>query len=115
MMDSQQKNPTLEGVARAVAREEGKTLDEKQYIMYEVLASTFLLQLISEHSIDGMTALKKKMRGALGLKREQDMEELEELLKKRGARKQLIMFVTGLAGSGKSTGINVAQRFCFEF
>ena len=25
------------------------------------------------------------------------------------------MFVTGLAGSGNSTGINVAQRFCFEF
>ena len=27
----------------------------------------------------------------------------------------MIMFVTGLAGSGKSTGINVARRFCFEF
>ena len=25
------------------------------------------------------------------------------------------MFVTGLAGAGKGTGINVAQRFCFEF
>ena len=25
------------------------------------------------------------------------------------------MFVTCFAGSGKSIGINVAQRFCFEF
>ena len=51
------KIPTLGGVARMVAREEGKTLDEKQYIMYEVLSCTFLLQLISKHSIDGVTAL----------------------------------------------------------
>ena len=109
------KVPTLEGVARAVAREEGTILDEKQYIMYEVLSCTFLLQLVSKHSIDGVTALEKKLRSTLGVGREKDMDQLEKLLKKKGARKQLVMFVTGLAGSGKSTGINVAQRFCFEF
>ena len=95
------KVPTLEGIARAVAREEGTILDEKQYIMYEVLACTFLLQLISRHKIDGVTALEKKMRSALGVGREQDMEQLENLLEKKGARKQLIMFVKGPAGSGK--------------
>ena len=25
------------------------------------------------------------------------------------------MFVTGMAGAGKSTGIKVAQKYCFEF
>jgi cytidylate kinase len=35
-------------------------------------------------------------------------------LKELGAKEQLIMFVTGPAGSGKSTAIDVAQQFCFE-
>ena len=43
------------------------------------------------------------------------MDKLTKIPKARGGREQLIMFVTGLAGAGKSTGINVAQRFCFEF
>ena len=32
-----------------------------------------------------------------------------------GAESQLKMFVTGPAGAGKSTAINIAQKFCFEF
>ena len=43
------------------------------------------------------------------------MHRLIEALEEKGGRKQLMMFVTGLAGAGKSTGISVAQRFCFEF
>ena len=43
------------------------------------------------------------------------MDRLTEMIEARGGRNQLIMFVTGLAGAGKSTGINVAQRFCYEF
>ena len=35
--------PTLQGVACQVAREEEKYVDEKQYMMYEILACTFLL------------------------------------------------------------------------
>ena len=54
------KIPTLGGVARMVAREEGKTLDEKQYIMYEVLACTFLLDLINKQDVDGRPALARK-------------------------------------------------------
>ena len=36
-------------------------------------------------------------------------------LKSLGAKEQLLMFVTGPAGAGKSTAITVAQKFCFEF
>ena len=109
------KIPTLGGVARMVAREEGKTLDEKQYIMYEVLACTFLLDLINKQDVDGRPALARKMSGVLGSERSHDMDRLTEMLRARGGRKQLIIFVTGLPGAGKSTGINVAQRFCYEF
>ena len=55
------------------------------------------------------------MSGVLGSERSHDMGRLTEMLEARGGRKQLIMFVTDLAGDGKSTGINVARRFCYEF
>ena len=32
-----------------------------------------------------------------------------------GAKKQLIMFLTGSAGAGKTTAVKLAQKFCFEF
>ena len=32
-----------------------------------------------------------------------------------GAKEQLIMFLTGSAGAGKTTAVKLAQRFCFEF
>lgn len=54
------KIPTLSGVARMIAREEGKRLDEKQYIMYEVLACTFLLDLINKKDVNGRSALARK-------------------------------------------------------
>ena len=111
----QTKIPTLSGVARMVAREEGKTLDKKQYIMYEVLACTFLLDLINKQNVDRRSALARKMSGVLGSERCHNMDELTEILEAKGGRNQLIMFVTGLAGAGKSTGINIAQRFCYEF
>jgi hypothetical protein len=36
-------------------------------------------------------------------------------LKARGGRDQLPMFLTGPAGSEKSTDVKVAQQFCYEF
>ena len=52
-----QNTPTLVGVAQNVAQEEGKQLDKKQYIAYEIVACSFLLCLldmddnIARHSI----------------------------------------------------------------
>jgi len=45
----------------------------------------------------------------------EDMDLLVESLKARGGMSQLLMFLTGPAGAGKSTAVKVAQRFCFEF
>ena len=36
-------------------------------------------------------------------------------LKARGGQDQLLMFLTGPAGAGKSTAVQVAKTFCFEF
>jgi hypothetical protein len=36
-------------------------------------------------------------------------------LKARGGQEQMLMFLTGPAGSGKSTAVMVAQHFCYEF
>ncbi len=40
--------PTLQEVARKVARLEKTQLDEKQYIAYEMIACTFLLDLVKD-------------------------------------------------------------------
>ena len=98
-----------------VAREEGIVLDEKQYIMYEVLVCKCLLDLIDKKKLDGESALAQKLSRELDTTRSENMDEVTKILKARGGREQLIMFVTGLAGAGKSTAINVARRFCFEF
>ena len=43
------------------------------------------------------------------------IENIVRSLKARGGQRQLIMFLTGPAGSGKSTAVTVAQQFCHEF
>ena len=95
------KVPTLAGVTRMVAREEGTMLDEKQYMMYEILVCTFLLDLINNQEVDGHSALAQKLSGALGITRSKNMDKVTKILKARGGREQLLMFVTGLAGAGK--------------
>ena len=36
-------------------------------------------------------------------------------LKGLGAREQLVLFLTGSAGAGKTTAVKLAQKLCFEF
>ena len=45
----------------------------------------------------------------------QSQDKLRKMLKKLGAQEQLIMFLTGPGGCGKSTSIEVAQEFCHQF
>ena len=105
--------PTLVGVARKVAQQDKMKLDEKQYIAYEIIACTFLLELVEEGR-DKSSILGQYLGSALGSIKE-DTDLLVENLKARGGMSQLLMFLTGPAGAGKSTAVKVAQRFCFEF
>jgi putative protein kinase ArgK-like GTPase of G3E family len=53
---------------------------------------------------------------ALGMDEEgSDLQKLIGALKARGGKEQLLLFLTGMAGAGKSSGLTVAQVFCFEF
>ena len=72
------------------------------------------MDLINKQELDGESALAQKLSGTLGTARSENMDDVTKLLKARGGREQLIMFVTGLAGTGKSTAINTAQPFCLE-
>ncbi len=44
-----------------------------------------------------------------------DANDIIKKLKARGGRDQLLMFLTGPAGPGKSTAMKIAQQLCYEF
>ena len=108
------KIPTLHETARKVARLEKQKLDEKQYIAYEMIACTFLLGLVQDGNDPNKTlysCLGQTMGGTATLK----IRDIVHRLEARGGQNQLIMFLTGPAGSGKSTAMQVAQQFCYDF
>ena len=108
------KIPTLPQVARRVARLEKTQLDEKQFIAYEMIACTFLLGLVNDGS-DKNTKLGSYLQQTLEIASITDATDIIKKLKARGGRDQLLMFLTGPAGSGKSTAIKIAQQYCYEF
>lgn len=61
---------TLAGVACAVLREDKTRLDEKQYIMYEVISCSFLLGLLDlhDHRGDESPLLLELLGGAIGVR-----------------------------------------------
>jgi hypothetical protein len=108
------KIPTLHETARKVARLEKRQLDEKQYIAYEMIACTFLLGLVHDGNDPNTTlysCLGQIMGGTATLK----INDIVRRLEARAGQNQLTMFLTGPAGSGKSTAVKVAQQFCYEF
>jgi hypothetical protein len=70
-----------------------------------MIACTFFLAW-SLYSCLGQT-----MRGTATLK----INDIVRRLEAQGGQNQLIMFLTGPAGSGKSTAVKVAQQFCYDF
>jgi len=107
------KIPSLVQVAKKIARKEGIVLDDKQYIAYEIIACSFLLRLINEGA-DRHSGLGMYLSTSRGEFHPAEKIRLIQKLKARGGQDQLIMFLTGFAGAGKSTCVKVAQRFCFE-
>jgi hypothetical protein len=108
------KIPTLHETARKVARLEKRKLDEKQYIAYEMIACTFLLGLVQDGN-DPTTTLYSCLGQTLESTATLDITDIVNRLEARGGKNQLIMFLTGPAGSGKSTAMKVAQQFCYDF
>jgi len=106
--------PTLPEIARKVAKLQKIQLDEKQYIAYEMIACTFLLGLVKDGR-DAHTNLGAYLQQNLGGPPTTDIHDIVKRLKARGGQEQMIMFLTGPAGSGKSSALMVAQQFCFKF
>ena len=107
--------PTLTEVARKAAKSEGMQLDELQHIACETICCTFLLQLINERA-DADFGLESQLREALASNNDDgSMKLLTKELKARGGQDQLLMFLTGPAGSGKSEVLKISRRFLFEF
>ena len=80
--------------------------------MYRELSCTFLLGLVLEEN----DKLGESMVKALGLDaKDSELQQLIKQLKAMGGKEQLLLFLTGMAGAGKSSGLTVAQAFCFEF
>ncbi len=100
--------------ARKVARLEKRKLGKKQYIAYEMIACTFLLGLVHDGN-DPNTTLYSCLGHTMGSTATMNINNIVHRLEARGGQSQLIMFLTGLAGSGKSTAMKVAQQFCYDF
>ena len=79
-----------------------------------MIACTFLLGLVNDGS-DKNTKLGSYLQQTLEIASNTDAIDIIKKLKARGGRDQLLMFLTGPAGSGKSTSMKIAQQFCYEF
>jgi hypothetical protein len=116
--DTRHSIPTINDVARRVSNEKNIYLDRIQYIAYKIISSSFMLGVLNEGwdirqsapydmTDSGDTDVSSTKRNV--------KEKLTSDLKELGGKDQLLMFITGPAGAGKSTSLEVAQHFCFEF
>lgn len=114
--------PSMSSIAKLVEETDGTVLDKKQMIAYESICATFLLGLINDGQ-DQTTTLGQYFREAANYDDiDGDVDDITNQLEilnlhlaALGGKDQLIMFLTGPAGAGKTTSVKVAERFCFEF
>ena len=97
-----------------MARLEKTQLDQKQFIACEMIACTFLLGLLNDGS-DNNTKLVAYLQQTMEIATTADVNDVIKKIKARGGHDQLLMFLMGPAGLGKSTAMKVAQQFCYEF
>ena len=96
-------------------------LDTEQTIAYKVICSTFLLKVLDENKPVDETETgdsheaKDTVRKVLNAKPQSKKADLDKHLHVFWGRKQLLMFITGPAGTGKSTAIKAAKVFCQQF
>ena len=79
-----------------------------------MIACTFLLGLLNDGT-DKNTKLGSYLQQTMEIATTSDVNDVTKKLKARGGQDQLLMFLTGPAGSGKSTAMKIAQQFCYEF
>lgn len=105
------------------ARASNLTLDRKQYVAYKILCCSFLLGLVVDGSLGPSTHAQTRnaVTGHSVGNQEPNRSlsaargEVRRLLKLHGAQDQLRMLLTGEGGTGKSTCVSLAQRYCHAF
>jgi hypothetical protein len=89
-------------------------LDKKQYISCKMIACTFFLGLV-KNGRDPHTNLGAYLQKSLGGPTTKNIHDIVKRLKAREGQEQMLMFLTGPDGSGKSSALMVAQQLCYEF
>jgi flagellar biosynthesis GTPase FlhF len=74
---------------------------------YEMICTTFMIKIIND--------CRTQFIGASNPEQTRITDEVIECLKSIGGKKQLLMFLTGPAGAGKTTAIKLVQTFCEKF
>ena len=92
----------------------GKELDPKQFIAFKVLCCSFFLCLVIDGT-DGDSKLGKMLSSSLRCDCVAERNALIRQLEKMGGNRQLVMFLTGPAGCGKSTSVELSQKYCHKF
>jgi hypothetical protein len=79
-----------------------------------MIACTFLLGLVKDGN-DSNTMLFTSLQKTMGGESSKEIADFVKKMEARGGQEQLLLFLRGPAGSGKSTGMRVAEQFCYEF
>lgn len=116
---SNNKVPTMNNVLQQVEKEQGTQLDEKQLVTYRSICATFLLGLIHD-GLNSETMLGQYFETLAGnIEVTTSANNLSKIIQTKlmsvGGRRQLVMFLTGPAGAGKTTAVKMAETFCFLF
>ena len=94
------------------------TLDYKQVVAYEIMCLSFV-RFCLERSRDKTLATNNncfsQVQSIFETTSTSDYNKTLNFLKENGAEEQLVMFLTGAAGSGKSQVINSVRSFCHHF
>jgi hypothetical protein len=96
-----------------IAEEFGLTNDEKQMAAFEVICSTFVLQVLNEAA--ATNAVRRATAAALEAEELSTVDHTRAALRRLGGQTQLKMFLTGAGGCGKSHVIFAARKFCHRF
>ena len=100
--------PTMIETLATAKRKYGIQLDDKQLLAYQMICASFMIKIIQEGSEN--TRLSERTQDQTNT-----VNEVIAMLKSMGGKEQLILFLTGPAGAGKTTAIKLAQKFCEKF
>ena len=86
------------------------TLDIKQAAAFEILACSFILSSLGDYKVTTNELSKMFSFHQLADKTDK-LKHLNEMLVQKGGTKELVMFLSGMGGSGKSTVIKAFHKF----